>query len=71
MALWLVRAGAQGEHETLALDKNLVLIGWEDLGDLSRLTTREELLDLLKKTYPEAKEKALRNWSSQIWSFAK
>lgn len=71
MALWMVRAGARGEHETLALEKKVVLIGWEELNDLSRVTTREELFDLLRKTYPEAKEKTLLNWSSQIWPFVK
>lgn len=71
MALWLVRAGKQGERESLALDNNLAVIGWGDLPDLSTLKTREELCDLLEKTYTEVKRKTLLNWLSQIWPFVK
>ena len=31
MALWLVRAGRAGERENLALESNLVAIGWEEM----------------------------------------
>lgn len=71
MALWLVRAGRYGERESLALEKGLAVIGWEDLPDLSGVGTREELYELLEKTYPEEKRKTLLNWLSQIWPFVK
>ena len=35
MTVWLVRAGRYGERETLALEKGLSVIGWEELPDLS------------------------------------
>lgn len=69
MALWLVRAGKHGEWESLALEKGFAVIGWRDLLDLSAVKTREELYDLLEKTYPEEKRKTLLNWLSQIWPF--
>jgi len=59
MALWLVRAGKYGEQESLALEKGLAVIGWGDLPDLSTVETREELYDLLEKTYTEEKRKTL------------
>jgi restriction system protein len=71
MALWLVRAGRHGERENLALEKGLAVIGWEDLPDLSGVKTREELHNLLDKTYPEEKRKTLLNWLGQIWLFLK
>lgn len=71
MALWLVRAGKYGEQESLALEKGLAVIGWGDLPDLSAIETREELYDLLEKTYTEEKRKTLLNWLSQIWPFVK
>jgi len=71
MALWLVRAGAHGENELLALEEKVVVVGWQQLGDLSNIATREALLDLLKGTYPEEKNKTIINWSSQIWPFIK
>lgn len=69
MTLWLVRAGARGEREDLALEKGIAVIGWEELGDLSDVATREELLRRLEATYPESKRKTLLNWTSQIWPF--
>lgn len=71
MALWLVRAGARGEQETLAQEKNVAVIGWDELGDLSHISSKEELLELLRKTYPDDKENTLRNWRTQIWYFFK
>ncbi len=69
MALWLVRAGKHGEHEDLALEKGLAVIGWKEVPDLSAVKTREELNDLLRKSYPDVKPKTLQNWLSQLWSF--
>ena len=50
MTLWLVRAGRFGEREQFAIEKNLAVIGWEDLPDLSKLGDRSELTDLLAYT---------------------
>ncbi|RME81143.1 MAG: restriction endonuclease [Zetaproteobacteria bacterium] len=71
MAIWLVRAGSRGESEDFALEKNIALIGWGDLGDLSGIKTREELFGRLQATYPNAKPNTLKNWESQIWAFIK
>lgn len=71
MAVWLVRAGSRGEREDLALEKNIAVIGWDELGDLSDIETREALLARLEAAYPDAKRKTLQNWSSQIWPFIK
>ncbi|MGQ9628683.1 MAG: restriction endonuclease [Anaerolineae bacterium] len=71
MSLWLVRAGAHGEQETLALEKNMVVIGWEELGDLSQVANRDDLLELLRKTYPQSKEKTILNFAGQLWAFVR
>lgn len=71
MSLWLVRAGARGEQENLALEKGLAVIGWDELPDLSHIQSRDELYGLLKQTYLDEKDKTLRNWLSQLWAFAK
>jgi restriction system protein len=69
MTLWMVRAGKRGERELLALNKNIAVIGWEDLPDLSKIQSREQLSELLKKTYLDKKPKTVINWESQIWPF--
>lgn len=71
MTLWLVHAGKYGEREQMAREKNLAIIGWEELPDLSQLKSREDLTRLLKETYPEEKNRTLSNWESQLWSFSK
>lgn len=70
MTLWLVRAGRFGEREQFAIEKNLAVIGWEELPDLSKLKTRDELTDLLPNIYPNEQKKTLINWESQLWPFA-
>jgi restriction system protein len=71
MALWLVRAGQHGEREDVALERNVVVIGWEELRDLSGVAKREDLAMLLRQSYPNAKPKRLTNWESQIWPFVR
>ena len=72
MALWLVRAGSHGEHETRFLDEKRVYLTWDGLKtDLGSLVDRKALLTVLDTTYPGEKPKRLANWSTQIWPFAK
>ncbi len=71
MSLWLVRAGSRGEREDLALEKNLVAVGWPELDDLSHVESREALLERLTIAYPNAKPNALRNWAGQLWAFVR
>jgi len=71
MAVWLARAGRDGEFEQLALDNNVAIVQWSKLSDLSSINTREELFAMLKSTYPSMIDKALKNWESQLWPFIK
>ncbi|MDC7693866.1 restriction endonuclease [Asticcacaulis sp. DXS10W] len=70
MTVWLVRSGKYGERETLALESGLAVIGWDDMPDLSKLRTRDDLNTALASTYPDEKGKTLSNWESQLWPFA-
>ena len=69
MTLWMVRSGKYGERENLALEKNMTIMGWEEVPDLSGVKSREQLREILEKTYPDQKIKTLINWESQIWPF--
>ena len=53
MPVWLVRAGSRGERQDLALDQNVVVVGWDDLPDLSQFQTREKLEAAFRRTYPD------------------
>jgi len=54
MAVFLVRAGAHGEQEELALAQGISVLGWSDLSDLSGVASREELQRLCANAYPDA-----------------
>jgi len=69
MSLWLVRAGRHGEQEDVALKENVVTIGWNELPDLSKITTKEQLEKLYWETYPDAKKMQAANEIGQIWRF--
>jgi len=69
MSVWLVRAGSRGEQEEGALSKNVVTISWEELPDLSKVKTKEELSELYIKTYPNAKKMEAANHVGQVWRF--
>jgi restriction system protein len=70
MALWVARAGRYGEREDLALQNNIAVIGWDDVGDLSRFQDRKELTKVVDTAYPEANSAARRNWVTQLWTFS-
>lgn len=69
MTLWLVRAGANGERESLQLEQGITTIGWDDLPDLSRTKDKEALQELLQKHYPDSSPNRLSNWRGQVWAF--
>jgi restriction system protein len=72
MTLWLIRAGSRGEHEQKFLDEGRVYVAWDGLDvDLGALLDRQALIRVLEERFPDEKVKALVNWSSQIWPFAK
>lgn len=66
---WLTRAGRHGEWEALTLRQSLVRIGWEELDDLSKVTSREQLVEVLRTTYQDAGSGRIANWAGQLWAF--
>ncbi|MEN6407171.1 MAG: restriction endonuclease [Thermoguttaceae bacterium] len=69
MAVWVVRAGSRGEQEQIAIDNNLVTIGWNELPDLSDVTTREVLAELYRQHNSDASPNKAANHVGQIWAF--
>jgi hypothetical protein len=53
MTFWVVRAGRHGEAETYTVDRNVVAIGWAGVGDLSKLTDRAAIQEVVRATYPD------------------
>ena len=67
--LWLVRLGKNGEFEQVALDKGILRIGFGIDTDISTLKDREDLLQLMKKIFPDARLAKHRNFASQVNQF--
>ena len=71
MTVWVARAGKNGERENLALEEGRAFIGSGELGDLSKLSTREDIQKLLEETYPDRKIGTVKNNAGQIFNFQK
>lgn len=69
MSLWLVRAGKHGVQEQGALEHNVVVIGWNDFSDLSKVSDKEALADIYAQLYPSSTKRKAASTVGQIWRF--
>lgn len=60
MAVWIVRAGRDGEHEAAFIDRNVVAIGFDLARSIEAYATREEL-----RSQPQLRRSA----ADQLWRF--
>ncbi|MDR9442791.1 MAG: restriction endonuclease [Schleiferiaceae bacterium] len=71
MAIWLFRAGSNGEYEKRFLEDGKIYLTWDKLNlDLSKVKNKEELKKYLVEYYDMSKKGRIRNWASQIWPMA-
>jgi restriction system protein len=69
MTLWTVRCGGDGAYEQEAVAQKIVGIGWGELGDISKLDSREELMLHFASTIPNDSLASLRNQLAQVYAF--
>jgi len=53
---WGIHPGREGEAESQFRNKKVIALGWDKIGDLSKIETRENIKDLYGKVYPDAKK---------------
>jgi restriction system protein len=53
--VWMIRAGQGGYLVNDFVAKNIVAIGWNQLGDLTNVRTRDAMMLLCRQTYPKDK----------------
>ncbi|WP_407288160.1 CBS domain-containing protein [Streptomyces sp. BP-8] len=70
MRAWVVRAGENGEREHAALEEGALLVGWQGLGDLTDVTTREDIKAAVAAAYPDEGPYTVGNWTGQLYRFA-
>jgi len=68
--VWGIHAGRGGQADELFLGRHCIALGWEELGDLSKLAgDRESFKSIVGKTYSDIKEGAIPNWAGQLFRF--
>lgn len=70
MPIWIVRAGSHGEREDFALDHKVACVGWDDVPDLSRATTRDAVAAILRDVYPDDGDGRVQTQAAQLFAFA-
>ena len=66
---WVVRAGAQGEAEASNLALGRASIGWSDVPDMSSVTSRDQLREIVDGLYPAASAQSHAVTTGQLWAF--
>ncbi|MEU1686869.1 hypothetical protein [Micromonospora sp. NPDC005707] len=66
---WIVRAGRDDTYEDLALNKELVAVGWSATGDLTSATTLAELRQRVQRAYTEVERKSAESYAIQLLAF--
>jgi restriction system protein len=68
--LWGIHAGRTGDADTLFQEKNVVAIGWAEVGDLSKLKPdREDFKNAVAAAFPQLKPGAIPNNAGQLFRF--
>ena len=67
---WGIHAGRLGESDGLFLKKNYVALGWEEVGDLSKIKAdRDAFKKKVSESYPDIKPGAIPNNAGQLYRF--
>lgn len=69
MSLWMVRGDRYGRHEVLALEGGFAYVDFQFVPDLSRVETRDKLVEVLREAYPDASQGRLYNHAGQLYAF--
>lgn len=70
MTLWMVRAGRHGESEGQFIEEQRIHIGFGFSEDVSKLASRDAVIEKLREGDPSASLQKLANHASQLWTFA-
>jgi restriction system protein len=64
---WVLRAGRYGEREQWCLAHGWAGGGWDEVPDLTDVTTRQAVADVMDKTYADEKPGMRSNATGQLW----
>ena len=68
--VWGIHAGKTGDAHSIFIKKNLVALGWHDMGDIGKLPANRDAFKLkTKETYPKWKPGKIPNAAGQLYRF--
>jgi restriction system protein len=67
--IWGIHGGAEWEADDLFRKKNVIAIGWHEMGDLSTEKDREEYKEKYPKVYKDASDGEIRNAAGIFYRF--
>ena len=65
---WLIRAGGRGESAELFIENGIAAVGFGQLPDLSEVSSRDEMAELVSRQSPEASKAKVRASAGQLWT---
>ncbi len=65
---WMVRGGSAGERESWALEFKVSGGGFREVGDLTKCSSRDEVLEVVQAALPGKPLPANRNFAAQLWA---
>ena len=68
-SMWMVRAGEAGYLFQDFKEHKVIAIGWNEVGNLTKLSNHTEIKERVKKAYPEEKEGSIAMSASQVSKF--
>lgn len=68
MTVWVIRAGRHGEREQWCLENGIAGGGWDEVGDLTAASGRDEVRALLEAAMPNATSGLVANHAGQLWA---
>jgi restriction system protein len=70
VSVWGIRAGKTGDADNLFLQKNYIALGWDKIGDLSKLKPDRDTFKMcVAEAYPKKKPGAIPNNAGQMFRF--
>lgn len=69
MAVWLIRAGRHGGDENTAIETGYAIVGWNEMPDVSKVKSYEEMKKKHEEIYPDMRPRAVQNHAAQLWAF--
>lgn len=65
---WVIRAGKHGERDQWALDNGFSGGGWKEVPDLTPCESKDDVLAVVKATWPGAADGFVNNFTGQLWA---